>query len=46
VCKHNHNLQALHVVAEVPQEPFLFAASIHDNIAYGLRAQRRPPSLP
>jgi hypothetical protein len=28
--------QALrHVVAGVPQEPFLFAASIRDNIAYG-----------
>ncbi|XP_062191556.1 ABC transporter B family member 1-like [Phragmites australis] len=31
-----YNLQALRrVIAMVPQEPFLFAASIHDNIAYG-----------
>jgi hypothetical protein len=31
-----HNLRALrHVVAVVPQEPFLFAASIRDNITYG-----------
>ncbi|CAD6245579.1 unnamed protein product [Miscanthus lutarioriparius] len=31
-----YNLRALRrVVAVVPQEPFLFAASIHDNIAYG-----------
>ncbi|CAL5000394.1 unnamed protein product [Urochloa decumbens] len=31
-----YNLRALRrAVAVVPQEPFLFAASIHDNIAYG-----------
>lgn len=31
-----YNLRALRrAVALVPQEPFLFAASIHDNIAYG-----------
>nr|AAR00316.1 PGP1 [Zea mays] len=31
-----YNLRALRrVVAVVPQEPFLFAASIHENIAYG-----------
>ncbi|KAL6859205.1 hypothetical protein ACP4OV_018207 [Aristida adscensionis] len=31
-----YNLRALRrVIAMVPQEPFLFAASIHDNIAYG-----------
>ncbi|RLN05609.1 P-glycoprotein 1 [Panicum miliaceum] len=31
-----YNLRALRrVIAVVPQEPFLFAASIHDNIAYG-----------
>ncbi|CAD6265116.1 unnamed protein product [Miscanthus lutarioriparius] len=31
-----YNLRALRrVVAVVPQEPFLFTASIHDNIAYG-----------
>nr|CAB3483843.1 unnamed protein product [Digitaria exilis] len=31
-----YNLRALRrVVAAVPQEPVLFAASIHDNIAYG-----------
>jgi ATP-binding cassette subfamily B (MDR/TAP) protein 1 len=30
-----HNLRALrYVVAGVPQEPFLFAASIRENIAY------------
>ncbi|VAI87394.1 unnamed protein product [Triticum turgidum subsp. durum] len=31
-----YNLKALRrVVAMVPQEPFLFAGTIHDNIAYG-----------
>ncbi|CAO2186505.1 unnamed protein product [Urochloa humidicola] len=31
-----YNLRALRrAIAVVPQEPFLFAASIHDNIAYG-----------
>ncbi|KAG2580798.1 hypothetical protein PVAP13_6NG364900 [Panicum virgatum] len=31
-----YNLRALRrAMAVVPQEPFLFAASIHDNIAYG-----------
>ncbi|KAG8087603.1 hypothetical protein GUJ93_ZPchr0010g7374 [Zizania palustris] len=31
-----YNLRALRrVMALVPQEPFLFAATIHDNIAYG-----------
>ncbi|KAL6662036.1 hypothetical protein ACP70R_001420 [Stipagrostis hirtigluma subsp. patula] len=31
-----YNLRALRrAIAMVPQEPFLFAASIHDNIAYG-----------
>jgi ATP-binding cassette, subfamily B (MDR/TAP), member 1 len=31
-----YNLRALRrIMAVVPQEPFLFAATIHDNIAYG-----------
>jgi hypothetical protein len=34
-----HNQQALRrVVAVVPQEPFLFAVSIHENIHTGTRA--------